>query len=208
MRRLARGTLPAAACVLLAGCPEVARVDGTVTGTVGGYTQPARQLSPGDHPRPYTRVAVAGGASVTLRDGDCELTFTADFVMPSRLPSCDRDDEDRQDQDERQDDRGRDQARPEQRQEGQQPASEPEPAQQGAQPQAGHQGAQPQAGGQPAPSGTQGGGAGSAGGAAGQAAAAAARASLLQDALLALGGAVLAREAYEEIRGEDEPVSR
>ena len=208
MRKLARGALLAAACVLLTGCPEVARVEGTVTGSVGGFLASPRQLAPGDQPRPYSRVAVGPGSSVTLREDGCEVTFTRDFVVPSRLGGCDRDD---QRQDER-DAQERDQPQDEP---GESRAEQPrEPAQDvQAQAQAPSQVAQARPGGldaawtADAAVGTAGGSTAGATGV-GTGGAGAAGTSLLQDALLVLGGAAVARKAYDEVTEDTRPVSR
>jgi hypothetical protein len=205
MNRVARGALIVATCALLMGFPKVSKVHGSVTARTGnflaGLFARPKPLAVGDSPTPFFMVKVAAGASVTLRENDCELTFDRSFLMPRSLRVCDRK-QDRDDQDSKQD--RQDQPQEDQQQEPRQDQGSPEQQQP-----ASSQPGSPSTAQAPAPGTTASTGASSTAGASTAAAASTGGLTTLQATLVAIGSAAAAQRAYVEIRDKgDEPVSR
>jgi len=197
MHRIARGALILATCALLMGFPKVSKVNGSVSARTGnfltGLFARPKQLAVGDSPTPYFMVKVAAGASVTLRENDCELTFARSFLMPRTLHVCDRKKERRDDQDkqQQQDQQQQDQGSSSE----QQSASSQSRASSTTQSPASTTTASTTTSSTTASTTVA---AGSAGGL-----------TTLQTTLIAIGGAAAAQKAYVEIKDkDDEPVSK
>lgn len=190
MRKLVKGPSVVAACLLLSGCPQAVRVEGTVTARTGAFLM-SRQVQAGDFPPAFLTVNVDARSSITLRDGTCERTYRADFLMPQRLSCDDRDrQDDPQDDDDGEERRGQDQ-----------PAAErqaPEP------------GTSPRDSGQAPPGGQSAGGSALSGP---QPPAPAGMSgpnvlTVASDLATVLGALIVANEIRKEIRDEDKPLSR
>ena len=201
MHRIARGALILATCALLMGFPKVSKVNGSVSARTGnfltGLFARPKQLAVGDSPTPYFMVKVAAGASVTLRENDCELTFARSFLMPRTLHVCDRKKERRDDQDkQQQQDQQQDQQQQDQGSSSeQQSASSQSRASSTTQSPASTTTASTTTSSTTASTTVA---AGSAGGL-----------TTLQTTLIAIGGAAAAQKAYVEIKDkDDEPVSK
>ncbi len=87
MHKIVKAAVAVGACVVLTGCPEVKRVQGSVYARTAGLYGPSWTLATvGYRPMVGAPMELSPGASITISvagtDGkDCELTYTSDFIV-------------------------------------------------------------------------------------------------------------------------------
>lgn len=219
MQKRMKCVLVAAACILLTGCPKATAVTGSVTAAVGSMA--VEYLTVGSFLSPARTYHVLAGASITVTYDNgktCTFNGPTEFIPGNDGSVCqqddDNDDRDRKDKKDKKDEKDQQQDQQQQQQDQQQASQEQSQA---TQQEASTSGDANQASQQAGSSGTTSGStattAGSTGTAAGTAGTTTALGtstglSVLQTSLIAIGGAAAGKAAYDEIKGNDPPVSK